>query len=103
MPPTPPFWKTKTLEQMTHEEWESLCDGCGRCCLHKLRDEDTELLRFTDVACRLLDTHSCQCSDYVKRRRREAYLERKKMKAQTAAAMKSAPKPKAKKQAVAAE
>jgi uncharacterized cysteine cluster protein YcgN (CxxCxxCC family) len=65
-----PFWKTKTLEEMSHDEWESLCDGCGRCCLHKLRDDVTEALSFTNVACRLLDTHSCQCSDYAKRRRR---------------------------------
>ena len=65
-----PFWKTKTLEAMSHEEWESLCDGCGRCCLHKLRDDETEALAFTNVACRLLDTKSCQCSDYVRRKRR---------------------------------
>ncbi len=70
MPPQAPFWKTKTLEQMTHEEWESLCDGCGRCCLHKLRDEETEALVFTNVACRLLDTESGRCSDYVRRHRR---------------------------------
>ena len=50
-----PFWKTKTLEQMNREEWESLCDGCGRCCLHKLRNEETNELSFTNVACRLLD------------------------------------------------
>ena len=51
-----PFWKTKTLEEMSHDKWESLCDGCGRCCLHKLRDDATEALSFTNVACRLLDT-----------------------------------------------
>ncbi len=66
----PPFWKTKTLEQMTRAEWESLCDGCGRCCLHKLRDDDTEAIAWTNVACRLLDTATCQCSDYADRRRR---------------------------------
>ena len=65
-----PFWKTKRLEEMTRDEWESLCDGCGRCCLHKLRDEDTEALSFTNVACRLLDLHSCRCSDYSRRQRR---------------------------------
>jgi uncharacterized cysteine cluster protein YcgN (CxxCxxCC family) len=64
---TAPFWKTKTLDEMTTEEWESLCDGCGRCCLHKLRDEETEALSFTNVACRLLDTDTCRCSDYTHR------------------------------------
>ena len=59
-----PFWQTKRLDEMTHEEWESLCDGCGRCCLHKLRDEVTEALSFTNVACRLLDLHGCGCSNY---------------------------------------
>ena len=65
-----PFWKTKTLAEMTPEEWESLCDGCGRCCLHKLRDDDTGEIAWTNVACRLLDTKTCQCSDYASRRRR---------------------------------
>lgn len=63
-----PFWKTKTLEEMSNEEWESLCDGCGRCCLHKLRDDETEELSFTNVACRLLDTHACTCRHYETRR-----------------------------------
>ena len=65
----PPFWKTTGLDQMTPEQWESLCDGCGRCCLHKLRDEETEELSFTSVSCRLLDTQSCRCSRYETRRR----------------------------------
>ena len=65
-----PFWKTKTLEQMTPEEWESLCDGCGRCCLHKLRDSDTDALAYTNVACHLLDLKACRCRDYPHRSQR---------------------------------
>jgi uncharacterized cysteine cluster protein YcgN (CxxCxxCC family) len=64
-----PFWETKTLAQMTDSEWESLCDGCGRCCLHKLRDDVTEALSFTNVACHLLDLGTCACSDYAHRQR----------------------------------
>ncbi len=63
------FWKTKQLEDMTPQEWESLCDGCGRCCLHKLRDDDTLALSFTNVACRLLDLDTCRCSKYEQRHR----------------------------------
>ena len=66
----PPFWKTKTLAEMTREEWESLCDGCGRCCLHKVRYEGTGELAFTNVACRLLDLDTARCSDYANRRRK---------------------------------
>ena len=68
--PTAPFWKTKTLSQMTHDEWESLCDGCGRCCLHKLRFEETNDLAYTNVACRLLNLGTARCGDYANRRRR---------------------------------
>lgn len=70
MSPAPklPFWKTKTLEEMSRKEWESLCDGCGRCCLHKLRHEEDDSLSFTNVACRLLDLKTCGCKHYEQRR-----------------------------------
>jgi uncharacterized cysteine cluster protein YcgN (CxxCxxCC family) len=63
------FWNTKRLCEMTPGEWESLCDGCGRCCLHKLEDVDTGLCYYTNVACHLLDTHSCRCRNYTGRMR----------------------------------
>ena len=58
------FWQTQSLAQMTATQWESLCDGCGRCCLHKIEDEDTNKIYFTDVACRYLDEETCQCQHY---------------------------------------
>jgi uncharacterized protein len=66
----PPFWKSKTLEEMTEAEWESLCDGCGRCCLVKIEEEETEKIHFTDLGCTLLDARSCRCSDYKNRQAR---------------------------------
>lgn len=62
-----PFWKRKTLEDMTASEWESLCDGCGRCCLLKLEDEDTGAIHLTRLACSLLDHATCRCGDYANR------------------------------------
>lgn len=75
-----PFWETKTLEQMSRSEWESLCDGCAKCCLHKLIDDDSaddmvdtqhmseeEQLHFTSVACRYLNDKKCECKVYEKR------------------------------------
>jgi len=65
------FWEDVALEKLDRAQWEALCDGCGRCCIHKLEDEDTGELHPTNVACRLLDRRSGQCSDY---KHRHAYV-----------------------------
>ena len=69
-----PFWKQKALEALNPVEWESLCDGCGRCCLVKLEDEDSGEIHFTDIACKLFNTETCRCADYAHRRRRSPRL-----------------------------
>jgi uncharacterized cysteine cluster protein YcgN (CxxCxxCC family) len=62
-----PFWK-KPLDALTRAEWEQLCDGCGRCCLVKLEDEDTGAIHYTDVACHLFEAGTCRCRNYARRR-----------------------------------
>src|ERR1700692_315202 len=62
-----PFWRRKSLAQMTDSEWESLCDGCGKCCLNKLEEEENDRTSYTDVGCRLLDGQPCRCRDYKHR------------------------------------
>ena len=62
-----PFWEEKTLAQMSDAEWESLCDGCARCCMVKLQDEDTEEVFYTSIVCDLLDQDACRCTAYPRR------------------------------------
>jgi len=64
-----PFWHRKTLAQMTKQEWESLCDGCGLCCVNKLEYEDTGELAQTDTCCKLLDPKTARCRDYKNRKK----------------------------------
>jgi uncharacterized cysteine cluster protein YcgN (CxxCxxCC family) len=68
MPDTPiPFWRRQPLDQMTPDQWESLCDGCAKCCLYRLEDEATREIHFTNVYCRLLDAETARCTDYQNR------------------------------------
>ena len=62
------FWETTPLDEMSKAQWESLCDGCGKCCLIKLEDIDTGALRYTNIACRLLDDTTCRCTNYPLRK-----------------------------------
>ena len=64
------FWNKFPLNELDNEEWEALCDGCGRCCLHKLEDIDSGDVHFTNVACLLLDTTNCECRDYPNRKQK---------------------------------
>jgi uncharacterized cysteine cluster protein YcgN (CxxCxxCC family) len=62
-----PFWKDKTLSELSKQEWESLCDGCAKCCLVKLEDEDTGQVAYTNVVCKYMDMETCACTEYQKR------------------------------------
>ncbi len=63
-----PFWKSKKFEEMTSEEWESLCDRCAQCCVHKVQDEDTDTVYYTNIACEHLDLNTYTCKAYATRR-----------------------------------
>ena len=67
-----PFWKTTSLEKMSASEWESICDGCGKCCLQKLQDDETEEVFYTTLACHQLDINACQCKVYETRQKKVA-------------------------------
>ena len=60
-------WIDKPLSELTQAQWESLCDGCGKCCMAKLQDEETDKIYYTNVACELFDADKCRCTDYTNR------------------------------------
>lgn len=62
-----PFWRAKRLGELSNAEWESLCDGCGKCCVVRLRDDDTDRVFDTRIACKLLDQYACRCTRYEQR------------------------------------
>jgi uncharacterized protein len=62
-----PYWKRKSLQELTREEWEALCDGCARCCIIKFEDEDTKEIFYTDIVCQYLEMETCQCTRYTDR------------------------------------
>lgn len=64
-----PFWETKPLAEMSHGEWESLCDGCGRCCVYKYEDRESRKVDYSGIACRYLDLETCRCTAYEDRLR----------------------------------
>lgn len=64
----PGYWRRKSLEELSEAEWEALCDGCGKCCLLKLEDEDSGKVTYTTIACRLFDDKTCRCGNYALRR-----------------------------------
>ena len=61
------YWAHTPLSEMTQQEWEALCDGCAKCCLHRLEDDETQEIHYTNVCCRYLDQSTCSCTDYANR------------------------------------